>query len=63
MTLKVAVVGMGGIGNQHAGVYSARDDAEVVAVCDIIHEKSDQAAERFGCQGFYSVQEMLASGL
>lgn len=63
MTLKVAVVGMGGIGNQHAGVYSTRDDAEVVAVCDIIREKSDQAAERFGCQGFYSVQEMLASGL
>ncbi|MDD9956980.1 MAG: Gfo/Idh/MocA family oxidoreductase [Anaerolineaceae bacterium] len=63
MTLKVAVVGMGGIGNQHAGVYSARDDAEVVAVCDIIRERSDQAAERFGCQGFYSVQEMLAAGL
>ncbi len=63
MTLKVAVVGMGGIGNRHAGVYSARDDAEVVAVCDIIHEKSDVAAERYGCQGFYSIQELLAAGL
>jgi len=63
MTLKVAIVGMGGIGNRHATVYSGRDDAEVVAVCDIIEERSDQAAERFGCQGFYSVQEMLAAGL
>ena len=63
MTLKVAVVGMGGIGNQHAGVYGGRDDAEVVAVCDIIRERSDKAAERHGCQGFYSVQEMLDAGL
>ena len=63
MTLKVAVVGLGGIGNRHAGVYSARNDAEVVAVCDIIEERSDLAAERFGCQGFYSIQELLAAGL
>ncbi len=63
MTLKVAVVGLGGIGNQHASVYSGRDDAEVVAVCDIIEERSDLAAERFGCQGFYSIQELLAAGL
>ena len=63
MTLKVAVVGLGGIGNRHASVYSGRDDAEVVAVCDIIEERSDLAAERFGCQGFYSIQELLAAGL
>ena len=63
MTLKVAVVGLGGIGNRHASVYSGRDDVEVVAVCDIIEERSDLAAERFGCQGFYSIQELLAAGL
>ena len=32
MTLKVAVVGMGGIGNNHARIYGEHPDTEVVAV-------------------------------
>ncbi len=63
MTLKVAIVGVGNIGNIHARVYHAHPDVEIVAVCDIIHERSDKAAEKYSCQGFYSVQEMLASGI
>src|SRR3954468_16776882 len=63
MTLKVAVVGVGNIGNIHAGIYAEHPDTEIVAVCDIIHERSDKAAEKYSCQGFYSVQDMLASGL
>ncbi len=63
MPLKVAIVGMGNIGNVHAGVYQQHPDVEIVAVCDIIKEKSDRAAEKYGCQGFYSVKDMLASGL
>ncbi len=63
MTLKVAVVGMGGIGNNHARIYGEHPDTKVVAVCDIIPERSDKAAEAHGCQGFYSVQDMLDSGL
>jgi predicted dehydrogenase len=61
MKLKVAIVGMGNIGNVHARVYSRHPDTEIVAVCDIIPERSDKAAEQYGCQGFYSVQEMLNS--
>ena len=61
--LRVAIVGVGNIGNIHAQVYDKRQDVEIVAVCDIIPEKSDRAAERYRCQGFYSVKEMLASGL
>jgi predicted dehydrogenase len=63
MTLKVAIVGMGNIGNRHASVYSELPNAEIVAVCDIIEERSDKAAEKYGCQGFYSVQEMLDSNV
>jgi predicted dehydrogenase len=54
---------MGNIGNIHAGVYQKHPDVEIVAVCDIIQEKSDRAAEKYGCQGFYSVRDMLASGI
>jgi predicted dehydrogenase len=63
MSLKVAIVGMGNIGNVHGRVYAEHPDTEIVAVCDIIPERSDRAAEKFGCEGFYSVQEMLDSGL
>jgi predicted dehydrogenase len=63
MTLKVAIVGLGGIGNTHARVYKARDDVEIVAVCDIIPERADKAAEAYGCPAFYSIQEMLDSGI
>jgi len=63
MSLKVAIVGIGNIGNVHGGVYQKRPDVEIVAVCDIIKERSDRAAEKYGCQGFYSVKEMLASGI
>jgi predicted dehydrogenase len=63
MTLKVAIIGVGNIGNIHGRIYHAHPDTEIVAVCDIIPERSDKAAEKFGCQGFYSVQDMLNSGL
>ena len=63
MTLRVAVVGMGGIGHIHAGVYAEHPDTRLVAVCDVSPNSADQAADKYGCQGFYSVEELLASGI
>ncbi|KIL40554.1 oxidoreductase [Gordoniibacillus kamchatkensis] len=63
MTLQVAVVGVGNIGSIHAGVYKEHAKTELVAVCDIIKEKADAAAAKFGCRAFYSVREMLDSGI
>ncbi len=63
MSLKVAIVGMGNIGNVHAGVYEKHPECEIVAVCDIIKERADKAAERYRCPAFYSVQEMVSSGI
>ena len=57
--LKVAVIGMGGIGNTHAPVYVADPLAELVAVCDIIKERADKAAERYGVRAYYSVDVLL----
>ena len=59
MALKTAVVGMGGIGNTHATCYQNNDLAQLVAVCDIVKEKADAAAEKFGVKAFYSEEEML----
>jgi predicted dehydrogenase len=63
MTLKVGVVGVGNIGSIHAGVYKENPKAELVAVCDIVKEKADAAAAKFGGRAFYSVQEMLDAGI
>ena len=63
MSLNVAVVGLGGIGNRHASIYHAHDACNVVAVCDLIAEKANKAATAYDAKAFYSVQEMLESGL
>ena len=63
MSLNVAIVGAGGIGNTHARIYTQHPECEVVAICDLIADKAREAAERFGAQAFASIEEMLASGL
>ena len=59
MALKCAVVGMGGIGNTPATCYFNNPLAELVAVCDLVKEKADAAAEKFHCRAFYDEEEML----
>ncbi len=63
MALKIGIVGVGNIGSTHAGCYKNNPKCEVVACCDIIKEKADAGAAKFGGQAFYSVKEMLASGI
>lgn len=61
--IHVGIVGMGGIGNTHARCYTDNKYAKVVAVCDAIEEKADQAAESYGARAFYSIREMVKSGI
>ncbi|HHW08403.1 MAG TPA: Gfo/Idh/MocA family oxidoreductase [Firmicutes bacterium] len=61
MALKVGIVGMGGIGNLHASCYKNDALAELVAVCDVVREKADKAAEKFGVKAYYSLRDMLAN--
>ena len=63
MALRIGIVGLGGIGNVHAGVYRDNPKTDIVAVCDILPEKADAAAEQYGARAFYSVREMLDSGI
>ncbi len=56
--LNVAVIGMGGIGNTHAGVYQASERASLAAVCDLDKERADAASEQFGVPAFYSIADM-----
>jgi predicted dehydrogenase len=57
--LRVCVIGLGPIGNRHADLYVGDELAELVGVCDILHDRADAASERLGVPGFYDAQEML----
>lgn len=61
MSLRVGVVGMRGIGNTHATAHKNDDLAELVAVCDVIKQPADEAAEKFGVKAYYSLSDMLAN--
>lgn len=61
MKLKVGVVGIRGIGNQHVDCHMADELSDLVAVCDVVQERADAAAEKHGLKSYGSVQEMLAA--
>jgi len=59
MALKVGIVGMRGIGNIHAQAHSQDPLAKLVAVCDVVKERADTAAQKYGVKAYYSLREML----
>ena len=61
--LNIAVVGMGGIGNRHAGCYRHNPHTRVVAVCDALSEKAEQAGREHDCPAFPSVEALVGSGI
>ena len=61
--LNVGIVGLGGIGNNHANCYKKIEGVKLVAVCDIVKERADKAAAAHSAQAFHSVDELLKSGV
>lgn len=59
MALKVAMVGLNGIGHSHAPTHVSDPLAELVAICDVIKERADAGAEKYGCKAYYDLDEML----
>lgn len=57
--LKIAVVGAGGWGRQHARVWSARPDVDLCAIVSRTEEKARARAEQFGTRYYTSVPTML----
>lgn len=53
--LRIGVVGCGGIFNAvHLPAYAAMDNVEVVAVCDIVEERAQKAAQTFTSAAVYT---------
>jgi len=59
MALKVGIVGMRGIGMTHVNAYMHDPLAQLVAVCDVVKERADAAAQKCGAKACYSLAEML----
>ncbi len=59
MALRVAVVGLGPIGNLHSRIYKSDSLAELVGVCDRISERADSAAAAYGVPAFTDAETML----
>ena len=59
MPLKVGIVGSHGIVVPHVKAYSQDPLGELVAICDLVRERADSAAEKYGVRAYYSLREML----
>ncbi len=59
MPVRVAVIGLGPIGNRHADLHAEDPLAELVGVCDVRRDRADAAAARRGVPAFYDVATML----
>jgi predicted dehydrogenase len=57
--LRVAVVGTGGWGEQHARIFSRRGDTALVAVVGRTKDKTDSRAAAYGAEGFIDIDAML----
>ena len=56
---RIAVIGMGSIGNLHASIYQEYEHGNLLAVCDKDRDRADAAARTFGVPAYYSVNELL----
>ncbi|HEY3281619.1 MAG TPA: Gfo/Idh/MocA family oxidoreductase, partial [Armatimonadota bacterium] len=59
MALKVGIVGLRGIGNQHADCHAKDPLADLVAVCDIVKERAEETAKKHGVRAYTTLAEML----
>ncbi|MBN1581221.1 MAG: Gfo/Idh/MocA family oxidoreductase [Anaerolineae bacterium] len=58
--VKVAVIGIGNIGNMHLRLIDMIPELELTAVCDIVPEKADAAAEQYGVKAYYDTNKLFA---
>lgn len=57
--LRFAIIGCGRIAPKHAESIVALDEAELVAVCDIVPEKAQAFADKYKAKPYVSYEEML----
>lgn len=59
--VRVAVVGLGGIGKTHTRCYDKNPDADLVALCDLIPDRVDPVAKQYGVPAYHDLGQLLES--
>jgi predicted dehydrogenase len=58
--VKVGVIGCGSIAkNRHFPEYESHQETEIIAVCDIVPDRANAAAQRYGAQAYTDYIELL----
>ena len=57
--MRVSVVGCGGVSALHLKSLSEMDSVTISSVVDIVPEKADAAAQKYGCKAYYDYETML----
>ena len=59
MAIKIGFIGVGGIAGSHLGNLSQIEEARVVALCDVVKEKAEEAAKKYQAISYTNYKEML----
>lgn len=57
--MRVAVIGLAGVGRAHVDRWAKSPNAELVSVCDINRQIADEFASEYEVKGYTSTEEML----
>jgi len=57
--IRVAVVGVGHLGSIHSRIYSQLQEAQLVAVCDLLPDRTAAVASGLGCRAVGDFRELL----
>ena len=58
--LRAGVIGCGWAGQYHAQAYAEHPQVELAAACDVLQERAEALAARYGCRAYVSAETMLA---
>jgi len=58
--VRIAMIGIGNIGNLHLGNIKKQAKVELTAVCDIVPEKAKAAGEKYGVKAYFDSDKLLA---
>jgi predicted dehydrogenase len=59
VTIKVAVIGVGAMGRNHARVCADLEQATLVGVADTIGETAEQIGQKYQCRGYTDYRQLL----
>lgn len=59
MAIRIGFIGVGGMGNSHLGMVSQIEEVEVVALCDVVKERAEEAAKMYQAGVYTDYKKML----